>query len=162
MKKIIILAVFTCSLSAAVAQQQKGDFQVQAQASYISFSGIDIGSIYFNASKFVTDNVEVGASPYVTISSFAGDTNADLNLTVFGNYSFLTANAKMIPYLGAGITFYGLGGDTSQTGLTLKGGLRYFVTERVNIDIGPNLVFVEGANIFILNAGLGYIFGKRG
>lgn len=157
MKKLLILTAFVVASSAAFAQQQKGDFQVQAQASYISVSGIDIGSIYFNASKFVTDNIEVGVSPYVTISSFS----TDVNLTIFGNYSFLTPDGKFVPYLGAGVTLYQLGGDFAQTGLTLKGGIRYFVTERVNIDVGPNLVFVEGTNIFILNAGLGYIFGKR-
>jgi outer membrane protein W len=157
MKKFLFIALLLIAGGSAFAQQQKGDFQVQAQAAYYNLDGFDFGNIYFNASRFVTDNVEIGVSPNITIS-----TVTSVNMTVFGNYSFLTADAKMVPYVGAGITFYDLGSDQALTGFTLKGGLRYFVTERVNIDVGPNLVLLEGANLFILNAGLGYIFGKRG
>lgn len=156
MKKLLILSAFVLTSAAALAQQQKGDFQIQAQAAYYNVSGFDFGNIYFSGSRFVTDNVEVGVSPNITIS-----TVTSVNMTVFGNYSFLTADAKMVPYAGAGITFYDLGSDNALTGFTLKGGIRYFVTEHVNIDVGPNLVLLEGANLFILNAGLGYIFGKR-
>ncbi len=157
MKKLLFLLVLLVAGSAAYAQQQKGDFQLQAQAAYYSVEGFDFGSVYFNASKFITDQVEIGASPYLTIS-----TETTMNLTLFANYSFLTSNAMLVPYAGGGLTFYNLGSSFgSQTGFTLKAGLRYYVTERVNVDIGPNLVFVEGTNIFILNAGLGYIFGKR-
>ncbi len=156
MKKLLILTAFVISASAAVAQQQKGDYQIQAQAAYYNVSGFDFGNIYFSGSKFVTDRVEIGVSPNITIS-----TVTSVNMTVFANYSFLSGDGKMVPYAGGGITFYDLGGDGALTGITLKGGIRYFVTERVNIDVGPNLVLLEGANLFILNAGLGYIFGSR-
>lgn len=157
MKKLFILTAFMAAATVALAQQQKGDFQLQAQGAYYSTSGFDFGSLYFNASKFVTDKVEIGVSPYFTFS-----TETTVNLSVFGNYSFLSGDAKMVPYAGAGITFYNLGASAgSLTGLTLRGGIRYFITEQINVDIGPNLVFLEGANLFIVNAGLGYIFRRN-
>ena len=156
MKKLIVVSAIVLASTAAFGQQQKGDFQIQAQAAYYNVAGFDFGNIYFSGSKFVTDNIEVGVSPNITISTLTS-----LNLTVFSNYSFLTDDAKLVPYAGAGITFYDLGGDGALTGLALKGGVRYFVNEHVNIDVGPNLVLLEGANLFILNAGLGYIFGNR-
>ncbi|MBL7864107.1 MAG: hypothetical protein JNK10_04480 [Cyclobacteriaceae bacterium] len=156
MKKLLLLSAFLMTASVVMAQQQKGDFQVQAQAAYYNIDGFDFGNIYFSGSKFVTDRVEVGIQPNITISSVTS-----VNMTVFGNYSFLSSNAQMVPYVGAGITFYDLGSDAALTGFNLRGGLRYFVSERVNIDVGPNIVLLEGSNLFILNAGLGYIFGKR-
>lgn len=170
MKKIIILAALLVSASAAFAQQQKGDFQLQAQASYFSnsFAGqsFSSGSVYVNASRFVTDNIEVGLSPFIFIS----DISTTMNLSFFGNYSFLTENAKLVPYAGAQVMFYNLGSDPdfSQVGFGLKAGIRYFVSERVNVDVGPNIAFLsapaglsEGSTVFQIAAGLGYIFGKR-
>lgn len=157
MRKLIILLSFMIVASGAMAQQQKGDIQIQAQGSYFSNEFIDFGFLYFNASKFVTDNIEIGVSP-----QFSFSTVTTVTLSVFSNYSFLTADAKAVPYLGAGFSIYDLGSDTSTSGFTLKGGLRYFVTERVNIDFGPSVIFLSGSNLFVINAGLGYIFGKRG
>ncbi len=170
MKKLFILALFIIAASAAVAQQQQGDFQLQAQASYYSnsFAGqsFSVGSLYFNASKFFTDNIEVGVQPFFSFS----DASTTVNLSFFGNYSFLTDNAKLVPYGGVQIMFYNLGSDPdfSQTGFGFKAGLRYFVTENVNIDVGPNIAFLsapagapEGSTLFQFTAGLGYIFGKR-
>lgn len=169
MKKLVILAALLVSASAAFAQQQKGDFQLQAQASYFSnsFAGqsFSSGSLYFNASRFVTDNIEVGFSPFIFFS-----TETTVNLSFFANYSFLADNAKLVPYAGVQVMFYNLGTDPdfSQTGFGLKAGVRYFVSERVNVDIGPNIAFLsapagasEGSTMFQIAAGLGYIFGKR-
>ncbi len=169
MKKLIILTALLASVSAVYAQQQKGDFQLQAQASYFSnsFAGqsFSSGSLYFNASRFLTDNIELGIQPFIMFS-----TQTTLNMSVFANYSFLTDNAKLVPYIGAQVMFYDLGSDPdySQVGFGLKGGVRYFVTERVNIDAGPNIAWLsaptgatEGSTLFQFTAGLGYIFGKR-
>jgi len=169
MKKLVILAALLVSASAAFSQQQKGDFQLQAQASYFSnsFAGqsFSSGSLYLNASRFVTDNIEVGFSPFIFFS-----TETTVNLSFFANYSFLTENAKLVPYAGAQVMLYNLGSDPdfSQTGFGFKAGVRYFVSERVNVDIGPNIAFLsapsgfsEGSTMFQIAAGLGYIFGKR-
>lgn len=169
MKKLFTLLVCMAFTGLSMGQQQAGDFQVQAQASYFSnsFAGqtFSSGSIYFNASRFFTDNIEVGVSPFFNF----GD-QTTVNLAFFGNYSILLDNAMLVPYGGVQVMFYNLGSDPdfSQTGFGLKAGLRYFVTENVNIDVGPNIIFLsapagysEGSTLFQFTAGLGYIFGNR-
>jgi hypothetical protein len=169
MKKLILLTILLASWMTVYSQQQAGDFQLQAQASYFSnsFAGqtFSSGSIYVNASRFFTDNIEVGVSPFFNF----GD-QTTVNLAFFGNYSFLLDNAMLVPYGGVQVMFYNLGSDPdfSQTGFGLKAGLRYFVTENVNIDVGPNIIFLsapsgfnEGSTLFQFTAGLGYIFGSR-
>lgn len=154
MKRIFTMAVLTMLFSSPlVAQQQKGDFQLQAQGSYYSIAGFDGGYIYLNASKFVTQNIEVGASPIISIS-----TATTLNLAFFGNYSFVTKDAKLVPYAGVQLQLYNLGSEFgSQTGFGFRGGIRYFISEHVNIDVGPNITFMEGTTLFYFNAGLGFI-----
>ncbi len=153
-KQLLFILAFALMFSAPVlAQQEKGDFQLQAQGSYYSISGFDGGYIFLNASKFVTQNIEVGASPIISIS-----TQTTVNLSVFGNYNFMLENAKMVPYAGAQLMLYNLGSDLgSETGFGFKGGLRYFITEKVNVDIGPSISFVGGTTLFYFNAGLGFI-----
>lgn len=154
MKKFLLISLLLVAVGAAYAQQQKGDAQIQAQAAYIDVGGVGSGTIFFSGSKFITDNVELGLTPTITFSSFA----TTLNLTIFGKYSFLTPDAKLVPYVGAGITMIDLTGDNATTGFTITGGTRYFITEQINIDLGANLIFVEGQNAFMILAGLGYIF----
>ncbi|MBL7849543.1 MAG: outer membrane beta-barrel protein [Cyclobacteriaceae bacterium] len=169
MKKLIFLVILFATVTSAYSQQQAGDFQLQAQASYFSnsFAGqsFSSGSIYFNASRFFTDNIEVGVSPFFMFSD-----QTTVNLSFFGNYSILLDDAKLVPYGGVQVMFYNLGSDPdfSQTGFGLKAGIRYFITENVNIDVGPNIAFLsapaglsEGSTLFQFTAGLGYIFGKR-
>ncbi|NOT76548.1 MAG: hypothetical protein HOP08_16590 [Cyclobacteriaceae bacterium] len=157
MKKLLFLILFTGVISAASAQQQEGDFQIQAQATYFSAAGTSGGFLYLNASKFLTQNIELGVSPIISF----GD-GASVNLSLFGNYNFLTSDAKFVPYAGVQILIYNLGGKESLTGFGLKGGLRYFITERVNVDVGPNVTFLAGTTVFIFNAGLGFIIGRKG
>jgi hypothetical protein len=153
-KQILLILAFALMFSApALAQQEKGDFQLQAQGSYYNFAGFDGGYIFLNASKFVTQNIEVGASPIINIS-----TETTVNLSFFSNYNFVLENAKMVPYAGVQLMFYNLGSSFgSETGFGLKGGLRYFITEKVNVDIGPNINFLSGSTLFYFNAGLGFI-----
>lgn len=169
MKKLFTLLVCMAFTGLSMGQQQAGDFQLQAQASYFSnsFAGqsFSSGSLYFNASRFFTDNIEAGLSPFIMFSD-----QTTVNLSFFGNYSFLLENAQLVPYGGVQVMLYNLGSDPdfSQTGFGFKAGIRYFVTENVNIDVGPNLAFLsapsgfsEGSTLFQFTAGLGYIFGAR-
>ena len=156
MKKLAVV-IIVCSALSGYAQQQKGDFQLQTQATYATAEGVSFGFVFLNFSSFLTDHLELGVSPIVSIS----DEFTSFNMTVFSNYSFLAKDAKMVPYLGAGVTFYDLTGDQPLTGFTFKGGFRYFITESVNVDIGPNLILIEDYSVFLINAGLGFLFGRR-
>src|SRR5579871_2699145 len=91
MKKILSLILMTGVTFAVTGQQQKGDIQAQAQFSYtsmtISANGfsetVSIGQLYMNASKFVTDHVEVGVSPILSLTKFAGTSQTSLKLSAF-------------------------------------------------------------------------------
>lgn len=169
MKKLVLVVLLLIAGGGAFAQQAKGDYQLQAQGSYYnnSFNGVSFssGSLYISASKFFTDNVEIGIAPFFLFGDFSST-----NLSIFGNYSFLTADAKMVPYVGAQLLFTGLGTDPdfSQTGFGFKGGVRYFITENLNIDVGPSISFMsapdgatEGSTQFVFNFGLGYILKSK-
>ena len=169
MKKFLLIALLLVSGSVAFAQQAAGDFQLQAQGSYFnnSFNGLSVssGSLFVSASRFFTDNVELGIAPFFLFGDFSST-----NLSIFGNYSFLTQDAKLVPYAGAQLLFTGLGTDPdfSQTGFGIKAGLRYFVRENINIDVGPSMSFMsaptgasEGSTQFVFNFGLGYILKKQ-
>lgn len=174
MKKIKILFVLLLTAVAVFAQQQKGDFQVQTQFSYTNMSAtvggssfsISMGQLYGSVSKFVTDKVEVGVSPILSITSAGNFSRTSLKLSLFSNYSFLTENAKLVPYAGASLIMdtggidINTGAEKTTASFGLRGGLRYFVTERINIDVGPSYYF-GSFNTFIMNAGLGYLFGKH-
>ncbi len=159
MKKLKLFVLLTCaSLTFTFAQQQKGDFQLQAQGSYFSASGFSGGTLFLNGSKFVTQNIEVGASPIFTFG-----TETTINLSAYSNYNFITNDAKMVPYAGAQLLLFNLGAKGgSETGFGLKGGLRYFISERVNVDVGPSITFLKGSSLFYFNAGLGFILGRKG
>lgn len=158
MKKIhIVLVMILVSFTFAFAQQQKGDLQLQVQGTYFSQGSFNGGFVFFNASKFITQNIEVGASPIISIS-----TKTTVDLSVYSNYNFISGNAKMVPYAGVQLLVKGIGDTASQTGFGLKGGIRYFITERVNVDVGPNITFLSGASLFYFNAGLGFILGRKG
>jgi hypothetical protein len=158
MRKInLFLLITLSSLTVAFAQQQKGDFQLQAQGSYFSASGFSGGTLFVNGSKFITQNVEVGAAPII---AFGGETT--INLSLYSNYNFITNDAKMVPYAGAQLLLFNLGAESgSEAGFGLKGGLRYFITERVNVDVGPSITFLSGGSLFYFNAGLGFILGRK-
>lgn len=172
MKPIIIFSLFLLSMGVS-AQQEKGDFQIQAQMNFTSVStsgtATSLGMIMFNVSRFFTKNIEAGISPQIMIIKNAGSTR----LALFSNYSFLTKDAKLVPYAGAQILISAqkqpeVGANAQITyankttvGFGLRGGARYFVTERINIDAGPNLSFSNKTTTFVFNIGVGVILGKR-
>ncbi|MGC4022385.1 MAG: hypothetical protein QM734_10765 [Cyclobacteriaceae bacterium] len=174
MKKILSLILMTGVTFAVSGQQQKGDIQAQAQFSYtsmtVSVSGssqtVSIGQLYMNASKFITDNVELGVSPILSFVKYSGDSQTSLKFSAFANYSFLTDNAKLVPYAGGqlivdtGAIDVDTGKQKTALGFGIKGGLRYFVTENINVDMGPSYSFYSNTNLLIFNIGLGYLFKK--
>lgn len=163
MKKISFVLLLTFFSVVVHAQQKKGDFQLQGQISYnsISVSGtsVSFGMIQVSGSYFFTNQIEAGVAPMLILNKdFA------MNQTqLFANYSFLTSDAKFVPYAGAQIQVNSVkfGGDTqSSAGFGLRGGIRYFITESVNIDVGPRISFGDQTT-FIFAAGIGVLIGKH-
>ncbi|MBS1486657.1 MAG: outer membrane beta-barrel protein [Bacteroidetes bacterium] len=172
MKKTVLFLMMTVAAMATYAQQQKGDFQLQGQISYNSVTDngttTSYGLVQLNVSRFFTDRIEAGVAPILFLNKDAGFSR----FAFFGNYSFLTQNAKLVPYAGLQIMLTSqksisvdangniTSGTETTTGFGLRGGLRYFITEKVNIDVGPNITF-DKTSTFIFNVGVGVILGKH-
>ncbi len=189
MKKILTLALITLAI-AAQAQQQAGDLSIQFSGNYSSVRtntfGVEdkiyAGNIYLKIGKFFTQNIEMGLKPAISffgepVRISANDPNktenklrANVGLGLYGTYSFLTADAKFMPYGGAEINYTPLG-DYSSMNLGPYAGLKYFITEKINLDANVNYL-INLANsypkvdeysispLFQLNIGIGVIIGK--
>ncbi len=189
MKKILTLALIVIAI-AAQAQQQAGDLSIQFSGNYSSvrttFAGVEekiyAGNIYLKIGKFFTQNIEMGLKPAVRFfgepvrvsandpSKTENKLKANVGLGLYGTYTFLTANAKFMPYGGAEINYVPLSNESSMN-LGPYGGLKYFITEKINLDANVNYL-INLANsypntdeyslspLFQLNIGIGVIIGK--
>lgn len=189
MKKILTLALLVITI-AAQAQQQAGDLSIQFSGNYVSskttFNGVEEkdfqGNIYLKIGKFFTQNIEMGLKPNVFFfgeavpikandpSKTENKLRANLGLGLYGTYSFLTADAKFMPYGGVEINYLPIG-KYSTMNLGPYAGLKYFITERINLDTNVNYL-INLANsypsfddyvvspLFQLNIGIGVIIGK--
>lgn len=201
--KITILTIILCAAAANVfAQVQKGDSNIGANMSLSTDTGVDAPTTNFTLvlsyQYFITDNISLGFGPSFSTSVNKQDlaetwTDA-FGLNLFGNYNFLTSGGKALPYIGAQFTLRNLysGTDTfdangvntstdytdiTTTSFGVNGGLKYFITERVNID--GNLSYTSNLSITAevngstfepdveggllqFTIGLGIILGKRG
>jgi hypothetical protein len=161
MKKIIVLALIVISTT-AFAQQEKGDLNVTFSGTYMSYSGFNFGQVYGKAGYYITKSIEVGAKPQLLFGKgFTG-----FGFGGYGTYNFLTADAKLVPYAGAELSYFTVA-SLSQTNLGIYGGSKYFLTERLNVDAGLNLAFnlannsdVNLGTIFQFQVGVGFILGN--
>lgn len=142
----------------ASAQQQKGDVELQLQGSYYTTFATDVainvGTIAGKFAPFLTDNLQIGVGPTLTItttkvtttSPLSGqpetksDTRVTFGSTVFATYSFLTKGARTVPY--AGVSWYKVDfSKGSQRGwVGVNGGARYFLTRRTSLDLSASFL----------------------
>jgi hypothetical protein len=191
MKYRFTLFALVLSLS-AFSQQQKGDLSVQFSGNYqqqkytvdnlkFRYGG---GNIYIKLGKYFTDNLELGVKPNVNFfvttevkSSSSGEvttTKSKLKTNVgfglYGTYSFLSNDGKLLPYAGAEISYAPLG-DEQSINLGPYAGVKYFVTERINIDANLSFLLNLGTSAeesrdyqvgpsFNYNVGIGVLLGK--
>lgn len=181
---------------AASAQQEQGDLSIQFSGNFTSqtieyrdFNNdgfktkLVSGNIYVKIGKFFTPNIEMGVKPNIYFSPKItantrepGKPKTTLKTTVgfglYGTYSFLTADAKFMPYGGAEVNYIPVGSEAT-VNLGPYVGVKYFVTETINIDANINYLVnlastygneVRGLDISPLlqfNLGIGVIIGKR-
>lgn len=165
MKKLLLIA-FVCLSTVAFAQVEKGDFNATANISYSSEKpeggdAINVSQFGVRAGYYFTNNIEAGASLQVIGTG-------DVTMTGFGPYAvynFLTSGGKFLPYVGANYYRYDMGIDgvdpIAQVGGF--GGVKYFLTEAVNVDTSLNytswLGDLSGSSLR-LNIGIGINFGR--
>jgi len=164
MKKILLVGLLLVSAT-AFAQVEKGDISATANVSFSSdkFEGADamnMTMLNFRGGYFFTNNVEAGATVLVIGTG-------DVTMTGFGPYAvynFLTADAKLLPYIGANFFSFNTGIDGADPVNQIGGfgGFKYFLTEVVNIDTSLNYTSYLGdfsGSSLRLNVGIGINFG---
>ncbi len=190
MKKFYVLILSLVITASAYSQQQAGDLSVQFSGNYVSqnvkFDGRKFksysGNIYVKVGKFFTQNIEMGLKPNIFFSQkekvnpnnendIKYSLKATFGLGLYGTYSFLTANGKFLPYAGAEVNYLPFL-DEATVNLGPYAGVKYFVTEKINIDANLNYLInlastygnsVKGLDIsptLQFNIGVGVIISK--
>lgn len=189
MKKFITILAILTSFS-VYAQQEKGDLAIQLSGNYYSQKvrfGSEVdrtlnGNIYVKIGKYFTQNLELGVKPFVTFylqeefkvvdgkgkeeENFA----TDIGFGIYGTYSFLTADGKFLPYGGAEINYAPVEKEAT-INLGPYAGVKYFVTERINLDANLSFLLNLGSTyeeskdydigpLFTYNVGIGVILGR--
>ena len=168
-KFLSLVVLFLILCLTAYAQQEKGDKVFRFNGSYSKYGNAD-GFAFLNlkAGYFINKNIEAGVEPTIIL----GGGFSQLSMGVYSTYNFITPDAKMVPYAGLRVSAAlqslkvpdGLGGTTSSSkgsgNLGLYGGLRYYITERVNLDSGISYDF-GSINVFQWSIGIGVILGRR-
>lgn len=183
MKTLTAVMSFCITLT-CFAQQEKGDLSIQFSGNYVSqnvkFDGANYkmasGNIYIKFGQFFTPNIELGVKPNVLIFLQPDEKDikkqhlkANVGFGVYGTYSFLTADAKMIPYAGGEINYIPIA-DASTVNLGPYAGMKYFIKENINIDANMNYSLTVGnsfgtgsfdpGGLFMFNIGIGVILGN--
>lgn len=189
MKKVYLLILSLASIS-GYAQQQAGDLSIQFSGNYTTNS-IEIdgrkqrffsGNVYVKIGKFFTPNLELGLKPNVHFSprvkvnpsdsrDLKYSLRADFGLGLYGTYSYLMPDGKFMPYGGAEVN-YVPSGDEASINLGPYAGVKYFLTEKINIDANFNYAIklasttgndqrdINYSPILQFNVGIGVIISK--
>lgn len=189
--KIKLCVFFFYIAFVSFSQQQAGDLALQFSGNFVTQrfeinnvpSRIIQGNVYVKIGKFFTPNLEMGVKPNFFFTPNVRVNNQDptknkttlktsVGFGLYSAYSFLTANGKFNPYVGAEIN-YQPSGNEAFVNLGPYAGLRYFVTERINIDANLNWLINLGSTYdqstrnglevspsLNLNIGVGVVLGK--
>jgi hypothetical protein len=192
MKNIFTLCALVVSLS-AFGQQQKGDLSIQFSGNYYQQRYVfdkqsyrfGIGNVYLKVGKYFTENIELGLKPNASFSMMTTEVTSktgevtdtknkfttNLGFGIYGTYSFLTANGKFLPYAGAELAYAPID-DEKAINLGPYAGVKYFVTEKINVDANLSWLMNLGSTseksrddyavkpMVNFNIGIGVLIGK--
>lgn len=165
----------------ASAQAEAGDKEILTFANVVSVIGSGFsstsGNVFFNVGQFISDRMEVGGGPSITISRSSFDTGfgsgssteTDFGVGVNGfvRYYFGEASATLKPYAGGELVVNKLnvGDDESfadQVFASGSAGVKNYLTENAAIDFkgsfGVNPSNPGELQLFLFTVGLTYIF----
>jgi hypothetical protein len=161
--RVVLAALFvTACSSTALAQAQKGDKEILLFGNLFVLSGggstQTVGIIFTNVGVFISDSLEVGGGPTITVAGGAGSTTTVVGVNGFVRKSFVRSNPKIAPYVGAEISIQDLAPEAPQgigdvTFINAIGGLKNYFSERAALDIKGNFGFL------LTDPGLLKIFG---
>jgi len=177
---LIILCVFQVDAQVQKSDQNLGfGFDVSSLGGDFGESRVNLFATY---SYYFTKNLSLGVGPrYGWTKTKSDDGQGGVstnNVTVLGyniffNYNLLTSGGFVLPYFGAQYTSATQKREGSQDLQTSSVGgnvgVKFFLTERFNIDnnisftrvFGSNQTTDTDANVIQVNVGLGYIIGRR-
>lgn len=142
--------------SAAAAQQQSGDLELQLQGSFFTTVGSDVtnsvGTIAGKFGPFVTANIQLGVGPTVTIATSTTSavnpgtggttssttTRVTVGTTVFAVYSFLLKDARTVPYVGLSYYKRDFSNTADRGWVGGNGGAKFFFTRKAAVDVSAN------------------------
>ncbi len=165
MKKLLFIALLLTS-TVAFSQVEKGDITGTANLNFTSLKpegtdAIKLATFSLRAGYFFTQHIEGGLS--LSITNAAETTSTGIG--PYAVYNFLTADAKLLPYIGANFLNYNTGIDGADpiNQIGAFGGAKYFLTEVVNVDASLNyttwLGDISGSSL-TFNVGIGVNFGR--
>jgi len=171
MKKLLLFALALVMSTVAFSQVEKGDINATANVSFSSMKFKDLDdpmnmtNINFRGGYFFTNNIEAGLAISVSGTSTGGEKTTTLGWGPYAVYNFLTADAKLLPYVGANFLNVNMDQEGVDPINQIGGfvGAKYFLTEVVNIDTSLNytswLGDLKGSSL-VFNVGVGINFGK--
>ena len=180
--KLVSVCLALCLIILAVpaySQQQRGDVELQFQGSYFTTVGSDVafgsGRIAAKIGPYITDNLQVGIGPTLTITTTTIQTFNPVTLefdenteteTTFGStaffvYSFLARNAKAVPYIGAQYFKQDFNDSDDKGSVGINAGLKYFFAKKAAVDFSGNYLFTlnkdEEGGILLFAVGLSFL-----
>jgi outer membrane protein W len=172
---IALTAIAACiAASPASAQARKGDKEIQISGNTSSVlttnSQQTDGQIRIGFGTFVTDRLEIGAAPIITLSKGTGDAssfNADAGVSTFLQYAFGKQSAKTKPYVGANYIINSFKVQENRTLLDnsfVAGavGVKNYLSERAALDLQGTFGFParhpSASQRIGFNVGITYLF----
>jgi hypothetical protein len=191
MKKLITVALLLASFL-SFSQVQKGDKEIGVFGNFNAPTegGGGSGAISVMLNQYLTKSLSLGISTTMSFYSAPDPATGDNELKItpfiggFVTYNFLTANGKLMPYLGLEYTFSWIETTEAHTlpappyvyyidvledlhFVGGKGGMKIFITEMVNFDINLKYQTLisgpEGYNAgnIGVNFGIGIILPRK-
>jgi hypothetical protein len=162
-------------------QQQAGDWELQFQGSYYTTIGTDYefgsGNISAKIGPYVTNYLQVGVGPSVTISTTSfqsynpttfemettSETKTTFGSTAFLVFSYLTRGAKLVPYAGVQYFISDVSEFENDKGsMGVNAGVKYFFAKKTAFDLSGNYLFsLNGADTgatLLFAVGLSFLF----
>jgi len=143
----------------AVAQQQKGDVELQFQGYYFRTVGSDFefgsGNLAGKIGPYITDWLQVGIGPTLSITTTStttlnpttfkleqsSNTTTTFGSTLFIVASILTRGAKAVPYFGAQYFKQDFSNSDDKGSVGINAGLKYYFGKKTALDLSGNYLF---------------------
>lgn len=169
---ISLISIYLLSFSLSFSQQQKGDIELQLGGSMLTRTNItyyDELTSYYNPitnqttyyqeehndgvefyatfiltfGVFMTDNLEWGISPTISLSSPVGRRSVQDTYggSTFLTYSFLTKGSTSVPYLGSRYYKSDFSNSNDNGALGLNAGNKFYISDKTAFDVNGNYLF---------------------